>query len=608
MSTITSFKINGQENLPPREWQNLEVNATFDNDSVQANINFSALNFVDQSNEVIKDWFFNNVGATEGLPFEITINDGANNYVPFSGYLDWNTYKVKGSNESELSLVKTNSLNGVSERAQGITMLLLQNLNPNQDGAMPTNMGVNIPYLIENRKTLLENLQLISTAFMTVKSGIDEIFKFVNISADITTLGVGQALLNLGTTIINLAIIINQLVDQLEAIQKALFPLVRYHRGIKLKTFLEQGAEYMGYTLDTGAGAFNTVLENVVLCPHKTDEGQDLVPVGFFGSGINAFQATLSGILKPNDYGYTLSEAFDLCNKLFFTKIAVSNGVITLLPYNDSSWTLNPSYTMPDVRVEDSPFTQNGIISYNVDELKGRTFINYADDDSDKHTITDVNDSFSETIVTPITVNDTRNVLIKGVDSVEIPYALCVRKNAVDDLFDAFEALVGTNNTMVADVKEIFESLSDFFDQGLESNNSFLLAITSREGAMKVENHFFSTPKIVYLENNKIPTNFTDKVGAVALYNNYHSYKSFVSGIKDPNNLNNTNQKKIFTDVRIPFGAESFAQIINNSFFNDVNGNLGKFTSVNWSVDNDYAIVSYYIFENYIDNLIETTV
>jgi len=602
MATVTSFKINGQENLPPREWQNLEVNATFDNDSVQANINFSALNFVDQSNEVIKDWFFNNVGATEGIPFEITVN----NYTPFSGYLDWNTYKVKGTNESEMSLVKTNSLNGVSERAQGITMLLLQNLDSNQAGAMPTSMGVNIPYLIENRKTLLENLQLIGTAFITVKSGIDEIFKFINISADITTLGIAQALINLTTTILNLVVIINSLVEQLKAIQKALFPLVRYHRGIKLKTFLEQGAIYMGYTLDTGTGAFNTVLENVVLCPHKTDE--EGAPVGFFGAGLNFFQSTLSGILKPNDYGYTLSEAFDLCNKLFYTKVAVSNGVITLLPYNDSSWTLTPAYTMPDIRIEDSPFTQNGIQSYNVDELKGRTFINYADDDSDKHTITDVNDSFSETIVSPITVNDTRNVLIKGVDSVEIPYALCVRKNALDELFEAFESLVGANQTMIADIKEIFETLSDFFDQGLESNNSFLLAITLREGAMKVENHFFSTPKIVYLENGKIPTNFTDKVGAVALYNNYHSYKSFVSGIKDPTNLNNTNQKKIFTDVRIAFGAESFAQIINNSFFNDANGNLSKFTSINWNVDGDFAIVSYYTFEKYIDNLIEVTV
>ena len=595
MATITSFKINGVDSLPPIEWQNLEVNATFDNDSVQANINFSALNFVDDANEIIKDWFFNNVGATEGIPFEVSID----NYTPFHGYLDWSTYKIKAPNQCEMSLIKTDALNGVSERAQGITMRLLE-----EKGFLSPQLHTNIPYLIENRKTLLENLQLIGVAFITVKSAIDEIFKFINISADVTTLGAVQAVINLTSTILNLVIIINKLVDQLTAIQKALFPLVRYHRGIGLKTFLEQGALYMGYTLETGT--FGNVLEKVILCPHKTDE--EGLPVGFLGGAFNTFNNGVSGILKPNDYGYVLSEAFDLCNRMFYTKIAVEGSVITLKPYIDPSWTLNPTYTMPDVKIESSPFTSNGIISYNVDELKGRTFINYADDDSDKWTITDVNDSFSETIVSPITVNNTKNVTIKGIDNVEIPYALCVRKNAIDDLFDTFQELVNINDTWIESIKEAFDSVASFFSQGLESNNEYLLAITLREGALKIENHFFSTPKIVYMENGKIPSNFTDFVGAPALYNNYHRYKSFVSGVKDPTNLNNTNQKEIYTDVKIPFGAESFAQIINNSFFNDVNGNLGKFTNVSWSVDNDYAIVSYYIFKNYIDNLIETTV
>jgi len=34
---------------------------------------------------------------------------------------------------------------------------------------------------------------------------------------------------------------------------------------------------------------------------------------------------------------------------------------------------------------------------------------------------------------------------------------------------------------------------------------------------------------------------------------------------------------------------------------------LGKFTDVNWNVNGDFAIVSYYIFDNYTNNLTETT-
>ena len=601
MATISSFKLNGQDNLPPIEWQNLSVKATFDNDSVQANINFSALTFIDEANEIIKDWFFNNVGATEGIPLDIDIADGANTYTPFSGYLDWATYSVKASNRCEMSLVKTDSLNGVSERSKGITMRLLE-----ENGLMPKTMGVNIPYVVENRKTNLEHMQIIATVVITVKTGIDEIFKLINLVSDIASIGIAIALINLAVTIAMLLIMINQLVAQLVQLQQSLFPLARLHRGIKLKTFLEQGAIHMGYTMDFGT--FGTLLDKVVLCPHKTDE--EGIGVSIFGGTITAnISNNISGILKPTDFGYTLSEAFQLANKLFNTKVAVQGNTIICKPYNDSSWVLNPTYTMPNVLVENDEFTSNGSQSYNIDEMVGRTLVSYQFDDSDKWTISNVNDSISETIVTPITVNNTKNVILKGINDIQIPYALCVRKGTFDALWDSFMDLVNINEQWMNDIKDTFtEWASNFEDEAYPSTNSFLAGVFMRNGAMKVENDFFSTPKIVYLDNGSIPTNFTNYIGANALYNNYHSYNSFVAGIKDPSNYNNTNQKKIYTDVTIPFGAESFSQIINNSFFYDFNGNLGKFTSVDWQVDKDKAVVSYYIFENYVDNLFEVTI
>jgi len=598
MATVSNFKINGITNLPPLEWQGLEVKATFDNDSVQANINFGSLNFIDEANEVIKEWFFNNVGATEGIPLEISINDGSNNHVPFTGYLDWDTYRIKSSNQSEMGLVKIDSLNGVSERSKGITMRLLED-----KGVMPTNLGVNIPYIVENRKTLLEKLQLVGVAYITVKTAIDEVFKLVNITADLTTAGAVQSVINLATTLLSIVILINQLIEQLKAIQEALFPLVRYHRGIKLKTFLEKGAEYMGYTLDTGT--FGAILDNVVLCPHKTDE--EGAVVGFIPTFNTVVGNSLSGILKPNDFGYVLSDAFELCNRMFYTKIAVQGSVITLKPFNDPSWTLSPSFIMPSVKIEDTPFYSNGVQSYNIDELVSRTLISYQFDDSDYWTISNVNNSISETIVTPITVNNNKNVTVRGIEDIQIPYSLCVRKNALDDLYNSFVDLVNLNDEQAQAIRNTFDEFSVLLEQSLGDTLNYALPITLREGAMKIENHFFSTPKIVWLDNGKIPSNFTDFIGANVLYNNYHSYKSFVKGVKNPDNLNDTNQKRVYTDVRIPFGSTSFNQIINNSFFTDVNGNLGKFTDVNWNVNGDFAIVSYYIFDNYTNNLTETT-
>lgn len=599
MGTIVNYKLNGQTNLPPIEWKGLEVNATFYNDSVQANINFYSLNFVDDANEIIKDWFFNNVGATEGIPLDINVNDGVNNYVPFTGYLDWATYKVKAPNQCEMSLVKTDSLNGLFERAKGITMLLLEN-----NGTMPTTDGVNIPYVIANRNTKLENLMLVYNTFITFKTIVDEIFKLIALLAQIPTGGGLIAVGNIVLTVANLVLLINRLLDMLTELQDVFLPPIRLHRGIKLKTFLERGCQYMGYTLDTGT--FGAILDGVNLCPHKTDEIG--VPIGLFGGSTSGINSGESGILKPNDFGYVLSDAFALCNKMFYTKIAVIGNVVTLKPFNDPSWTNNPTFIMPDVKIEDTPFYSNGIQSYNVDELVGRTLISYKFDNSDKWTISNVNNSISETIVLPSVINNTKNVTVKGLDDIQIPYSLSIRTSEPTELVEKFVTLINFTNNLVQSISDVFETVAGAFGQTLDPFDSFAVDLTNRESSMKIENHFFSTPKIVWLENGIIPANFVDKIGAIALYNNYHSYKSFVSGIKNPNDLNDTNQKKVFTDVTIDFGATSFNQIINNSFFNDVNGNLGKFTDVTWNVAGDKAIVSYYIFENYIDNLIEINV
>ena len=598
MATITKFKINGLEQDPPREWQDLEISATFDNDSVQANVNFSSLNFVNKANEAIKTWRDGSIGMTEGVPLSIEVSGEGSTVVPFNGYLNWDNYIEKSSFECEMGLIKSNGLNSFHDRALGISMQLLES-----NGTMPTNLGVNIPYIIKNRKTDLEKIQLLTTAYSIIKTGVDEVFKIINIAADTTSGGVLQAFLNLATTLINLVLLINRLVEQLKAIQETFFPLVRYHRGIALKTFLEKGCEYMGYTLDTDN--FGEELGKIILCPHKTDE--EGIPVGFINTATNLYLNNTSGILKPSDFGYILSDAFELANKIAYTKVAVIGDTVKLLPYNDDFWTESPSYTMPDVLIEQTNSYENGIKGRNKPDLKSRTLIEYASDDSDYWTISNVNNSVSETIVSPLTIENQRNVQIKGVDDIQIPYSLCVRNNGVDALFDLFQDIIGLSDYWVEQIQTKFDSVADLLESSLPDTNNYLLPITLRNGAMKVENHFFSLPKIVYIENGKIPTNFTDKIGATALYNKYHSYKSFVQGIKDPNNFNNTNQKKIFSSVKIPFGIESFNQIINNSYFNDNSGKIGKFTNINWNVSKDFAIVDYYVFENYMNNLQEVT-
>lgn len=126
---------------------------------------------------------------------------------------------------------------------------------------------------------------------------------------------------------------------------------------------------------------------------------------------------------------------------------------------------------------------------------------------------------------------------------------------------------------------------------------------------MKIENHFFSTAKIVYLESdNRIPENFYTIIGAKALNENYHSYKSFVQGVRNPSVLTDTNAKDVYSEVTIPMGITAFNQLINNSYFTTNSGQIGKFTSIKWIPDQDKAVCDFYIQSNWAVNIQETTV
>lgn len=599
MATLSNFKINGLEVNGVRELKKTKISITFDNDSIQANINIPALNFLNEANQELDNWENGIYGVIEGTPFEMSVESDATVASTLKGYVDHSTRILKSTVESEASIVKTNGLNGFHIRSQGITMALLE-----KNGIMPKSLGVNIPYIVENRKTNIEKFELLTTAYSIVKTSIDEIFKFINIAADLTSGGFVQAGINLATSLANIIILITRLVVILKGIQEAFFPFVQYHRGIQLITFLEKGCNYMGYSFD--AGTFTTELEKVTLCPHKTDESND--PIGFLSVlTLEGHQNDQSGILKPSDFGYVLSDAFELAHKLFFTKVAIIGEVVTLLPFNDPFWVLSPSYTLPDVKLEESPFMSNGVRTKNLEEIKSRTLIEYAEDTSDYFTITNVNNSVSETIREPVNISNPKNVILKGIDIVKIPYALCVRKEPVDSLFELFKILTNLSYEEITSIEIAFGEAATILGEALEPLIKYVPPELDRAGAMKVENDFFSLPKIVYLEESKIPENFNEKIGAPALYNDYHSYKSPVPGIKNPLNDNETNQKLLFSDVKIPFGVDDFNLVINNSYFNTFDGGIGKFTSVLWDVDNDTALTAYYIFENYLENIKETT-
>ena len=202
MSTVTKYKINGIETQPFRDAINVNVNANFDLE-IQPSISIDSVNFVDtngaKNSQTVRDLW--SVNPIEGAPFSMNISNDTLNY-DFDFYLDYTRMKFLSDVETEVGLLKNESLDSFRFRAQGITQRLLEFKD------LLTGIDFQaVPYIVQNRKTLLERIQILAQGFILVKTLADEIFKLINISADLTSAGAFQAFTNLGVTLLSLTVL-----------------------------------------------------------------------------------------------------------------------------------------------------------------------------------------------------------------------------------------------------------------------------------------------------------------------------------------------------------------------------------------------------------------
>ena len=118
-----------------------------------------------------------------------------------------------------------------------------------------------------------------------------------------------------------------------------------------------------------------------------------------------------------------------------------------------------------------------------------------------------------------------------------------------------------------------------------------------------------SVGKLLYLTLDQetgrlLMNNNRFKIEAKTLWDKYISESSFVSH-------NFRGQKRLFNELKIPFGFSDFIALLNNSYCTDISGNVIKIETLKWAFDSDYAIVSgwqrkpytYNLKENYFNGL-----
>jgi len=549
--------INGQAFNGVVELHELEILATFDNESVQPNITLSNITLVNEAAIAVIDWVKSGttggVGALEGMPISIKIGDEITPSINlFDGYIDFtDNFKIINPVKVSVKLVKSKSLNDFETKLSSCTFGLLKENNKITNGDF-----VDISTMVMHTDETIDNMLMLFFEFTLIREAY-----FLTLKIDTDLVNFVTAPVTLILDIIYAALLVVEIIKMGQKWVNEYIGVPKLNKGVTLHSAINAICRHFGMSFNTSIDE----LDKYVYLPSKPD---------------NVILTT--GIPQPSDYGYRCSEMMELVLRMFDAKIALItvNGITTLELHNrNNTFWANRVANYSPLKVV--PIDAIESITYNVDEFKANRIISFKTDQSDTWTLHDFTGSNFEVICEPIVVSNKKNVLAKGLDSVNIPVALS----------SAFNILEGP--------MELFKSVTTQLDKviiALGGNKTFSNTLIINGAHIKVSNKTWNVPKIVALnKSGNIAVRQRDELSAKILYKKYHNSKSFMPS-------NKFGQKRIYSNTKIAFGFRDLIKVMNNSFFD---GGIGKMKALTWKFDKDFAVASWHELYTWTTNLKE---
>lgn len=543
----------------PEDWQGLIIAASFDEDSIQANITTEAFSFVGSARQVIEDHI--DAGYYyEGVPFELQVRKGEKNYLAFNGLIDLQeSYTKLYTDRVEARAQKLNGLNTLGEKLSGLTYGFLDS-----EGLITSK---NIEYVVEKRKNFVEIVVTALMIYLMIKE-ITEIIRriadnIVKVSGMLVGGGLtgsaGAAILSFGQIALDIAyaaVMVVAVIDMAEELLAQFISPVKKYKVCSYRELMSKAVQYLGYDFKSKI----TDLDNFHLLPSKP-----------YNDDIK------SGVPRVSDAGYNCGEFFKIMSRTFDAKIAIIGNTVHFENLDSDFFIKQSTYKLPSILPTQE--RKNG------EELFGTRVISYQTDSVDPWTIENIKGTYYEVKTVQSDYKNGEDYLtIKRFDDRVIPYALGNRKDKLNDL----EKLL---REMALIVDECVTAL------GGSSNLSN--KIKDRVGMLRLGTDSHSVARCLYLKGGKLPKNHRELLSAKVLYEKYIKASSFVLS-------KNGGQKVVYEQQRVEFGFDDFLQLIENSYFVTDSGNLGKVMSINWTIDGDFAEISYWVKDqNPTNKLIE---
>ena len=567
---------------PPKEWKGIGVEATIDDSSFEASVNTNEFIFEGAIAKFIQEEWIPNYGLFNGVPYRqimISEKDPAITHVAFDGFIHLSERVIlseSGPIIFRAPIVELQNNVTVFDKMSIITQGLLE-----KKGFLTPADAIDIPTIKESKKNIAERTLILGQlGFTIVSTAIGAIQNLMSAISDIVGVSALLGLIEIGLLFVNLLIEINLLAEQIFKHKDLFFPSITYYKGLSMKKIMEKAAAFEGYTIDFGE--FDPVISKIFLMSSQT---------GFDGFPSQGFPA--SGILRRVDWGYRIGQLMQTIETFFNTRQDVRDNVIHMKNIKDPFWTSDPAFQPVDAKLETTEQYQNGTIKEDTDRIKAVVIINYLYDASDTHTLTENSgDSFEIHRRLKVELDPRMNTL-KGIQEIQIPYAMAVRKVPFDNLLDLFTGISNNFDFWLNTIQnQISAFSSDIAGAGIDvSTILHILGLSqfleNREGVLKIEDNAFGVPKLLYLVDTsagkRIPENFKDFIGGKAIYVNGYLPDS-------PADVNDfKGQYRLLNQWRIPFNVENLLQIKDNPFY-ETSTLKAKFTTVSMTEDGRFAV------------------
>lgn len=531
----------------------------------------------------IVDQHIASVGLFQGIPYKVTMDGG----VSLDYMIDLTDGVKVRQHEIEVKLKRRRYLDDFRSQADGLSFEYMVS----QGVQFPVRQ---IPYFVVKDNQLEQTLQLAIVTYMMTKELIQAvrdtataIANVVEASTPITGLSPAGPVVsyNIGAIIRASLLAVAQIVYTgalLVAVVKlgfqiltTMFPPKRNFLGTRFIDLLEKSCEFMGYTF-----ASSTIDEKWVICPVPLVRDADSI----FDKVVSAVSPAYNkGYPTASDTTPTLGTFIDALEIMFNARLIVQNNQVRIERrdwlQNQSTSNIIPSLSLQADRDDEFTYlTTNG-------EVWKRYYIHYQTDFTDLHTcegeVYGAHDvEFSTEPLFPVT--DSQLLTIRGLNDVNIPFALARRKDKLTIVEILAKGLLA-----------VVDGVTGIFGGG----TSYVAQINSRKDAIRISQQYFAVTKVMYAVEGEFATggfvqrpDYLDYCGAQALWNGYH----YINDIME-------NDWVLRENVRVRLTAQEFVTLQSNNFVL-LDGVVVEILKIEWIDEKSWAQISYRTRGNWAQN------